>query len=49
MDEDLISFSSYDISETFDDIYLYGEDNYTEDEILDYLEGENIENLILEN
>jgi hypothetical protein len=49
MDEGLISFSSYELSETFDDVYLYGEDNYTEDEILDYLDGENIENLILEN
>jgi len=49
MDDDLISFSSYDISETFNDIHLTVADNYTEDDILDYLDGENIENLILEN
>ena len=49
MNEELISFSSYDISETFNDIYLTGEDNYNEGEILDYLIDENIENLIIEN
>ncbi len=49
MDDELISFSSYEISETFDDIYLTGEANYTQDEILDYLNEENIENLIIEN
>ena len=49
MDEDLITFSNYDISETFDDVYLSGDGNYTEDEIVDYLDGVNIENLIIDN
>ena len=49
MDDDLITFSSYDISETFEDVYLTGVGDYSEDEILDYLDGENIENLIIDN
>jgi len=49
MDEDLITFSSYDISETFNDVYLTGEENYSEDEILEYLDGENIGDLIIDN
>lgn len=49
LDEDLISFSSYDISETFNDVYLSGEANYSEDEILDYLDGEDIGDLIIDN
>ena len=49
MDEDLITFSSFDISETFDDVYLTGVGDYSEDEIFDYLDGENIENLIIDN
>ena len=49
MDEDLITFSDYDISETFDDVYLSVDGNYAEDEIFDYLDGVNIENLIIEN
>ena len=49
MEEDLISFSSYDISETFDGIYLNENSNFSEDEIEDYLDGANIENLIIEN
>lgn len=49
MDEDLITFSNYDISETFDDVYLSVDGNYAEDEIFDYLDGVNIENLIIEN
>ena len=49
MDEGYISFSSYEISETFDGIYLYGENNYSEDELFEYLNNENIEDLIIEN
>lgn len=49
LDEDLITFSSYDISETFNDVYLPGAENYSEDEILDYLDGEDIENLLIDN
>jgi hypothetical protein len=49
MEEDLITFSSYDISETFNDVYLTGNIVYTEEEIEDYLDGVNIENLIFEN
>ncbi len=49
MDDDLITFSSYDISETFEDVYLTGVGDYSEEEILDYLDGENIENLIIDN
>ena len=49
MAEDLITFSNYDISETFDDVYLSVDGNYAEDEIFDYLDGVNIENLIIEN
>ena len=49
MEDDLITFSSYDISDTFEDVYLTGVGDYSEDEILDYLDGENIENLIIDN
>ena len=49
MDEDLITFSSYDIVDTFGDLNLNGLDNYSEDEIIDYLNEEHIDNLILEN
>ena len=49
VEEDLITFSSYDISETFDDIYLTGNNIYSDEEIENYLDGVNIENLIIEN
>jgi len=49
MEEDLITFSSYDISETFDDIYLTGNNIYSDEEIENYLDGVNIENLLIEN
>ncbi len=48
MDEDLISFNSYDIAETFSDVELVIENDYS-DEILEYLDYTDIENLILEN
>ena len=48
LDDDLISFSDYDIAETFSDTELsYHE--YENDEITDYLNFVDIENLILEN
>jgi hypothetical protein len=48
MDEDLISFNSYDIAEAFSDVELVMEDDFS-DEILEYLDYTDIENLILEN
>jgi len=48
LDEDLISFNSYDIAEAFSDVELIIEDDYS-DEILEYLDYTDIENLILEN
>lgn len=48
LDDDLISLSDYDIAETFSDTELsYYE--YENDEITDYLNFVDIENLILEN
>jgi hypothetical protein len=48
MDNDLISFSSYDIQDTFGDITLSNEDIYTSDAVFNYLVEENIENLLNE-
>ena len=48
IDEDLISFNSYDIDETFSDVELTIANDYS-DEILEYLDYSEIENLIIEN
>jgi len=48
LDDDLISLSDYDIAETFSDTEL-GYHEYENDEITDYLNYVDIENLILEN
>ncbi len=48
MDNDLITFNTYEISEIFTDADLDLANNET-DEILDYLEYTDIESLILEN
>ena len=49
VENDLISFNAYDIAETFSDIDLIIDDNYSDEEILDYLDNTDIENLIIEN
>ncbi len=48
IDEDLISFNSYDIDDTFNDIELVIENDYS-DEILEYLDYTEVENLIIED
>ncbi len=48
MDNDLISFSSYDIQDTFGDISLTNDEIYTSDAVYLYLVEENIENLLNE-
>jgi len=48
IDEDLISFNSYDIDEIFNDVELVIVNDYS-DEILEYLDYSEIENLIIEN
>ena len=49
IDNDLISFSSFDIADTFGDINLTSETTYSEDEIIDYLDGVYIEDIIIKN
>lgn len=49
VENDLISFNAYDIAETFSDIDLIIDDNYSDEEILEYLDNTDIENLIIEN
>ncbi len=49
VENDLISFNTYDITETFSDIDLVIDENYSDEEILDYLDNTDIENLIFEN
>ena len=48
MDNDLISYSSYDIQDTFGDITLSNEEIYASDAVFNYLVEENIENLLNE-
>lgn len=48
MEEDLITFSTYEITEAFGDINLNIENNYSESELLEYFNNIDIENLILE-
>lgn len=47
IDEDLISFSNYDIADNFADADFSFETNISDEELLDYLEQTDIENLIL--
>jgi len=47
IDEDLVSFSNYDIADNFTDAEFSMETNITDEELLDYLEQTDIENLIL--
>ena len=51
IDEDLISFSSFDIAEIFDenDINFSNEYSYSDEEIINYLNDTNIENLTIED
>lgn len=49
IEDDLISFNTYDIAETFSDVDLIIDDNYSDEEIIDYLNNTDIENLIFEN
>jgi len=48
IDEDLISFNSYEIDDTFNDVELVIENDYS-DEILEYLDYTDVENLIIED
>ncbi|RPD99910.1 hypothetical protein EGM88_01195 [Aureibaculum marinum] len=49
IDNDLITFDTYEITDVFEDIELEDEPIFEEEELLDYLNGTNIEELILEN
>lgn len=48
MDNDLLSYNTYDILDTFDDITLSNEEIFTSEVIYDYLVEENIGNLLNE-
>lgn len=48
IDNGLVTFNSYDIAETFDDLELYP-DLGSEQEVLDYLGEVDVENLMTEN
>ncbi len=47
IDEDLVSFSNYDIADNFADADFSIETNISDEELLDYLDQTDIENLIL--
>lgn len=49
MDEDLISFDTHEITEAYEDIELESQPIFNDEEIIDYLNGTDIESLILEN
>ena len=49
MDDDLISLSSYEIADAFEGVDLIAEDIYSDEDVIDYLEYENLDNVILEN
>ena len=51
MDDDLISFSSFDLAEVFDEseISFSNEYSYSDEDIIDYLNDINIENLTIED
>ena len=48
IDDDLVSFNSYDVSEVFDEIDLNDHD-FTDEEVETYIANEDIENIILQN
>ena len=48
IDDDLVSFNSYDVSELFDEIDLNDHD-FTDEEVETYIANEDIENIILQN
>ncbi|MBJ2175468.1 hypothetical protein JBL43_14545 [Aureibaculum sp. A20] len=49
IDEDLIAFDTYEITDVFEDIELESQPIFEDDEIIEFLNGTDIENLILEN
>ncbi|MDY7395424.1 hypothetical protein UMM65_09240 [Aureibaculum sp. 2210JD6-5] len=49
IDDDLITFDTYEITEVFDDVELESQPIFEEEDIEDYLNGTDIESLILEN
>ena len=50
IEDDLISLDSYEIAEVFNDVDLSDDDTYDEDaELLEYLNGTDVESMILEN
>ncbi len=50
IEDDLISLDSYEIAEVFNDVDLTENDTFDEDtELLDYLNGTDVESMILEN
>lgn len=48
IDDDLVSFNSYDLSEVFDEIDL-NDHHFTDEEVETYIANEDIENIILQN
>jgi len=49
IDDDLITFDTYEITEVFDDVELESQPIFEDEELIDYLNGTDIESLILEN
>lgn len=49
IDDDLITFDTHEITEVFDDIELESQPVFEDEELMDYLNGTDIESLILEN
>lgn len=49
IDNDLIALDSYEIAEVYSDVELDNQDIFADEEIMDYLDDMNVENIILEN
>lgn len=49
IDDELITFDTYEITEVFDDVEFENQPTFEDDEILDYLNGTDIESLTPEN
>ncbi|MCF6348132.1 MAG: hypothetical protein L3J20_07525 [Flavobacteriaceae bacterium] len=49
IENDLITFDTYEIAEVYNDIELENATIFAEDELLEYLDGTDIESLLLEN
>ena len=49
IDEDLVTFDTYEIAEVYNDIDLDDTTIFEEDELVDYLNGTDVESLLLEN